>query len=182
MIRSIGLIELNSIAKGIATADAMLKAAEVQLIFSKPVCPGKFIILITGEVGAVKASVASGISGGGHFVVDHLLISNVHPDLIEAINCNTQVESLNSIGIIEFYSIAASIIAADAAAKSAQVKLIEVRLGIGIGGKSYVTLTGNVSAVKVAVNAGANAVGDTGMFINKEVIPSPRAEVFESLL
>ncbi|QAT40376.1 BMC domain-containing protein [Clostridium sp. JN-9] len=182
MIRSIGLIELSSIAKGIATADKMLKAAEVQLIFSKPVCPGKYIILITGEVGAVKSSIASGISEGGHFIVDHLLIPNVHPDLIEAINCSTEIGSVNSVGIIEFYSIAASIIAADAAAKAAQVKLIEVRLGIGIGGKSYVTLTGNVSAVKVAVEAGANAAGDTGMFINKEVIPSPRPEVFQSLL
>ena len=182
MIRSIALIELNSIARGIGTADAMLKAAEVRLLFSKPVCPGKFIILVAGEVGAINAAQRSGIEYGGQFVVDHVLIANIHPDVIEAINCNAIIDKVNAIGIIEFFSIAASIVAADAAAKSAQVKLIEVRLGMGIGGKSYVTLTGDVSSVKTAVEVGANAVAKTGMLITKEVISSPRKEVFNNLL
>lgn len=182
MIRSIALIELNSIARGIAVADVMLKSAEVRLLFSKPVCPGKFIILVTGEVGAVKAAQRSGVDYGGQYVVDDILIANVHPDVIEAINCNATIDKVNALGIIEFFSIAGSVVAADAAAKAAQVKLIEVRLGMGIGGKSYVTLTGDVSSVKAAVEVGANAVAHTGMLLNKEVISSPRKEVFNNLL
>ena len=182
MIRSIALIELNSIARGIGTADVMLKAAEVRLLFSKPTGPGKFIILVAGEVGAVKAAQRSGVDYGGQYVVDDILISNVHPDVIEAINCNATIDKVNAIGILEFFSIAASIVAADAAAKAAQVKLIEIRLGMGIGGKSYLTLTGDVSSVKAAVEVGANAVADTGMLLNKEVISSPRKEVFNNLL
>jgi len=182
MIRSIALIELNSIARGIGTADAMLKAAEVRLLFSKPICPGKFIILVAGEVGAVNAAQRAGTDYGGQYVVDHILIPNIHPDVINAINCNVTIDKVNAIGIIEFFSIAASILAADAAAKSAQVKLIEVRLGMGIGGKSYLTLTGDVSSVKTAVEVGANAVAQTGMLLTSEVIASPRKEVFNNLL
>jgi microcompartment protein CcmL/EutN len=182
MIRSIALIELNSIAREIGTADIMLKSAEVRLLFSKPVCCGKFIILVTGEVAAVKMAQESGVNYGGQYVVDNILIANVHPDVIKAINCNGTIEKVNAIGILEFFSIAASVIAADAAAKSAQVKLIEVRLGMGIGGKSYITLTGDVSSVKTAVQAGENAIVDTGMLLNKEVIASPRIEVFNNLL
>ncbi|MCB2352709.1 BMC domain-containing protein [Clostridium estertheticum] len=182
MIRSIALIELNSIARGIAVADVMLKSAEVRLLFSKPTCPGKFIILVAGEVGAVKAAQKSGVDYGGQYVVDDVLIANVHPDVIGAINCNATIDKVNALGILEFFSIAASIVAADAAAKAAQVKLIEIRLGMGIGGKSYITLTGDVSSVKAAVEVGANAVAQTGMLLNKEVIPSPRKEVFNNLL
>ncbi len=182
MINSIGFIELNSIARGIGTADAMVKAAEVTLMFSKPVCPGKFIIMVNGDVGAVKASIASGLDFGGQYVVDNVLLASVHPELIGAINGTPDIEKVNSLGVIEFYSIAAAVVAADAAAKAANVTLIEVRLGIGIGGKSYVTLTGDVGAVNQAVEVGANTCRDSGMFINKIVIPSPRKEVFLNLM
>ena len=66
MLKSIGMIELNSIARAVETADVMMKAAEVGLVFSKPVCPGKFIIMISGDVGAVKASIAAGLDIAGH--------------------------------------------------------------------------------------------------------------------
>lgn len=182
MIRSIALLELNSIARGIAAADVMLKAADVKLLFSKPVCCGKFIILVSGEVAAVNVAQKSGVDFGGQYVVDDILIANVHQDVISAINCNETIDKVDSLGIIEFFSIAASVVAADAAAKSAQVKLIEVRLGMGIGGKSYITLTGDVSSVKTAVEVGVNAVIHTGMVLNSEVIASPIKEVFNNLL
>ncbi len=41
----------------------------------------------------------------------------------------------HSIGVIEFFSVASAVIAADAAAKAADVKMIEVRLAMAIGGK-----------------------------------------------
>ena len=53
--------------------------------------------------------------------------------------------SLKALGILEFFSVTGAIIAADAAAKAANVSLIEIRLGTGIGGKSFVTFTGDVA-------------------------------------
>ena len=47
MIETIGFLELNSIAKGIEAADAILKAAEVDLILAKPNCPSKYHVLFT---------------------------------------------------------------------------------------------------------------------------------------
>ena len=46
-METIGFLELNSIAKGIEVADAVLKAAEVELISAKPSCPGKYHILFS---------------------------------------------------------------------------------------------------------------------------------------
>ncbi|WP_373844562.1 BMC domain-containing protein [Clostridium sp.] len=182
MVRTIGMVELNSIAKGIKTADAMVKAAEVKLLLSKTVCPGKYIILITGNVGAVTASIEAGVSIGGQHVVDKLLLPNVHEQVIPAINEATGVSQLKDLGVMEFFSISTGIVAADAAAKSADVQLIEVRMGVGVGGKSFVTLTGDVSAVKNAVEAGVNVSLETGMLVNSEVISGPSKDLLQYLL
>lgn len=40
-MEAIGFLELNSIAKGIEAADAVLKAAETRLIYAKAGCPGQ---------------------------------------------------------------------------------------------------------------------------------------------
>ena len=71
MIQTIGMLEFNSIAKGIETCDVMLKAAEVSLIRTSTVCPGKYIIIIYGDTGSVKASILAGELNGGNCVVDN---------------------------------------------------------------------------------------------------------------
>ena len=70
MFETIGFLELNSIAKGIEAADAMLKAAETELILAKAGCPGKYYILICGDVAAVKASLEAGAACAREHVVD----------------------------------------------------------------------------------------------------------------
>ena len=39
-LRTIGCVELNSIAMGMHTADEMVKSAEVELVLARPPCPG----------------------------------------------------------------------------------------------------------------------------------------------
>ncbi|SCZ04493.1 BMC domain-containing protein [Alkaliphilus peptidifermentans] len=182
MIRTIGMIELNSIAKGIETADTMIKAADVQLLKAHSVCPGKYIILICGDVAAVKAAINTGIEAGRSYVIDHLVLPSIHPQLIDAIHATNAVQEVSAIGVLEFYNIVTAIVAADAAAKAAAITLIEVRLGLSIGGKSFITLCGDVSSVQEAVEAAATIGKEKGMLVEKTVIPSPREELFEKLL
>ena len=179
MSKSIGMIELNSIAKGIETCDYMVKAAQVDLIRSSTVCPGKYMVIIAGDTGDVTASMNEGKRQGGAYIVDTLQISNVHPQLIPAISMTTQVEQRGAIGVLEFYSVAAAILAADRAAKAAQITLIEVRIGYAIGGKGFVTLTGDVGAVRAAVAAASE---EAELLVNTTVIPRPSPKLFDSLL
>lgn len=179
MRAAIGMVELNSIARGIETSDYMVKAAQVELIRSSTVCPGKYLILISGDTGDVKASMAEGVKRGGECVVDTLLLPNVHPQLIPAISMTTQPPALGAVGVLEFYSVASAITAADVAAKAANITLIEVRIGYAIGGKGYVNLTGDVGAVRAAVAAAAR---DAQLLVGTAVIPRPAQQVFDSLL
>ncbi len=179
MASAIGMVELTSIARGIETSDFMVKAAKVDLIRSSTVCPGKYIVIISGETGDVKAAMAEGTKQGGEFVVNTLVLPNVHPQLIPAISMTTQVPPGGAVGVLEFYSIASAITAADVAAKAANVTLIEVRIGYAIGGKGFVTLTGDVGAVRAAVAA---ATQEAELLVSTCVIPRPASQVFESLL
>ncbi len=179
---AIGLIEYSSIAKGIGSADAMVKAADVELVLSRTICSGKFINLVAGDVQAVKSSIADGETYAQESVIDTFIIPNVHPDVFPALTGSTGVEKLEALGIIESFSVASLIEGADAAAKAAEVKLIEIRLAMALGGKAFVTMTGLVGAVETAVAAGAEVVSRNGMLVNTVVIPSPREELLRDIL
>ncbi len=179
---SIGLIELTSIAAGFQVADAMLKAAEVEIILSRTICSGKYMVLIVGDVAAVTASVqAGGIAGRGS-IIDVFIIPQVHPAVFPAIAGTSKVEILEALGIVESFSVASLIEAADAAVKASRVQLIEIRLAMALGGKAFVTLTGEVAAVQAAVDAGAAVIAEKGLLVNKVVIPQPRKELLSEVL
>jgi microcompartment protein CcmL/EutN len=179
---SIGLIELTSIAAGFQACDAMLKTADVDLLLARSICSGKYMVMVRGDVAAVEAAVAGGVAAGSFSVIDSFVIPNLHEAVFPAIAGASKVDSLEALGIVESFSVAALIEGADAAAKSANVELIEIRLAMALGGKAFVTLTGNVAAVQSAVDAGAEMVGRKGMLVNKVVIPHPRPELLNEMI
>jgi len=181
MIRTIGFLELTSIAKGIEVSDAMLKAAQIEVYMTTPTCPGKYIILVYGDLSSVENAIRVGVRLGGEFVVEDLVIANVEEQIFPALTGTTETFEIGAVGIIECLSISSLIEAADASTKEANVKILEIRLGSGIGGKAYVTITGDVADVKAGISSGVEAIKDTGSLAYFTVIPSPH-ENFKQLL
>jgi len=179
---AIGLIESTSIAQGVAAADAMAKTANVQILVSKSICPGKYIVMIGGDVAAVRQSVDAGATLSPDVIVDSFVIPNVHPSVLPAISGGTQIDKVGAISVIETYSVAATIEATDAAVKAAQVEPIRMHLAFGIGGKSYVVLTGDVADVEAATNAGSAIASEKGFLVSKVVIPRPHRQLIDQLL
>lgn len=182
MKRAIGLLELKNITRGILAADAMLKAANVEMVMSQPLCPGKYVIMVAGDVGAVQSALRSGKAAAGEEnIVDDLLLPNMHDGVFNALSGCSEVKEIHALGVIETYSVAAAVSAADAAAKAAAVELLDVRLARGMGGKAVVTLTGDVGAVTAAVRAGSQMIEKDGFLIDKLVIASPNKELHSAL-
>ena len=179
---SIGLIELGSIAAGYEVCDAMLKTADVELLLSRSICSGKYMVLIRGDVAAVQSSVKAGSQVGHFSIIDTFVIPNVHKDVFPALAGSNHIEALEALGIIESFSVASLIEAADVAVKSANVTLIEIRLAMALGGKAFVTLTGTVADVRAAVEAGATVVAAKGLLTNKVVIARPRPELLREMV
>lgn len=182
MSNSIGLIEFSSIAAGIQSCDAMLKAANVAVVLSRSICSGKYMVMVRGDVAAVQAAVSSGKRAGHFSVIDSFVIPNLHEAVFPAIAGSNKLEALDALGILESFSVASLIEGADAAVKAANVKLLEIRLAMALGGKAFVTLTGSVADVESAIEAGARVVGGRGLLVNKVVIPHPRPELLREVI
>lgn len=181
-IRTIGCVELNSVCIGMHTADEMVKAAQVELVIARPTCPGRFLIVITGDTGSVQNSVAVGEKVAKEMLVDSFVLPNIHESVVPALTGVVQGAQINAIGLIETYTTAAGILAADAAVKAANVDLLEVRFAAGLAGKAYIIMTGEVSSVQASVDAGVRGVGLSGPVHSHVVIPSPSEEVKRHIL
>ena len=182
MSNSIGLIEFSSIAAGFQACDAMLKAAGVEVVLSRSICSGKYRVMVRGDVAAVQASVSAGKRAGNFSVIDSFVIPNLHGDVFPAIAGSNKIEAMDALGILESFSVASLIEGADAAVKAANVRLLEIRLAMALGGKAFVTLTGSVADVESAIEAGARVVGARGLLVNKVVIPHPRPELLREVI
>ena len=102
---AIGVIEFLSVARGIEATDKMLKAAEVKVLKTSTVCPGKYLTIVYGRTASVKSSMQTAIREGGEFVVDTLELHNVHPQVVPAMAQASVPENPGALGIMEFYSV-----------------------------------------------------------------------------
>lgn len=182
-MNAIGFIELTSIARGIEATDQMLKAARVDVLASHPICAGKYVTLVAGDVADVNTAVETGIRVSDHFLVDKLVLPNVHPDVYPAVSGAADVPAVDALGVIETFVCASCIVAADIVAKAAQSRLLYIRLGMGLGGKAYVSFTGDVGSVEASMRAAQVHFGqDSGVIAAHCVIPRPHARMAELVL
>ncbi|MCK9279631.1 MAG: BMC domain-containing protein [Melioribacteraceae bacterium] len=181
-MNSLGLIELTSIAAGMQAADIMLKTSQVELVLSRTICSGKYMVLIGGDVAEVQTAVDAAVNQIDFAVIDTFVIPNVHPDIFPALAGHSKIDKLEALGIIESFSVASLIEGADAAIKSSNVKIIEIRLAMALGGKAFCTLTGEVAAVTSAVESGAQLIASKGLLVNKVVIAQPRPELLSEMI
>ena len=180
--KSIGLIELSSVAAGFLVADAMLKASEIRLILSRSICSGKFMVLIGGDTAAVQCAVEAGEQAAKGCLIDSTVISNIHPDVFTALGRTQLAEPSGALGVMESFNVATLIQAADAAAKSANITLLEVRLAMALGGKAFATMTGDVASVEAAIEAGKKIISEAGTLVNAVIIARPHAELYREII
>ncbi|MDR3331449.1 MAG: BMC domain-containing protein [Synergistaceae bacterium] len=181
MRQALGMVELISIPAGIEAGDAMLKAASVELVTAQAACAGKYIVVVSGEAAAVEASVKAGRETSPVKLIDSIVIPNVDEQVPLAVNMCSDPGKIETLGVIETFSLCAAVIAADAAVKAASVRLIEVRLGRGLGGKSFITLTGDVAAVREAIKAASEIEEVKGLMSESVVIPSPHPDIVKAI-
>ncbi|PKM52048.1 MAG: propanediol utilization protein [Firmicutes bacterium HGW-Firmicutes-7] len=181
MKNSIGLLEFKSIAKGIEVTDEVLKSSNVELIAANPICPGKYISILSGDVGAINNAVEIGKKLGGVFQIEALVISNIHPDIFPALTGTSEVNSINCLGIIETMSCLSSIMVADTAIKASNIRIIEIRIARGLGGKGFTIISGEVSSVKKAIQAVEEKYISTGEILCASTIANPEKELIKRI-
>ena len=179
---ALALIEFSSIAVGIQAGDAMVKKAPIASIKAGTVQPGKYLVLITGEVADVEESLQAGIEWGAETVMDTVFLPQVHAAVVQAISGERVGGRGVALGVIETDDVAATIQAADAGVKGAEVTLREIRLADGLGGKAFCLFQGEVQDVEAAVEIGIDFLPDPGVLVNLVVIPQLHEEMGDNLL
>ncbi len=170
---AIGVIELRSIARGYVTLDAANKRAVVLMLRAEPISPGKYWMAFHGGEAEVEESLNAAIDAAGDSRIDHTLLPSAHPALLLAVaSGSVQRPELASVGALELGSISATVRAADAALKAAEVTLVDLHLARGIGGKGYLVVSGVLADVEAAISAGADEAGASWL-VGREVIANP---------
>lgn len=182
---ALGILELGLVARGVVVADQVLKRAEVELVASRPVSGGNHLVILSGEVDVMEEAMAAGREAGGDRLADQLMLPYLHPPvwplLGEPVH-PTEWEGgpVGAVAIVETRTVCAAVEAADAAGKAALVALRDMRLAMGIAGKAFFTMTGELYDVEAAADAARAAARDRLLHI--ELIAQPAPELLGRLI
>lgn len=94
MNKAIGMVEYKTVSTGIKAADLIVKTADVQLIQAQTVCPGKFIILFSGDLSAVRVCVDAAEKEYAEGLIDRFVLGNPHESIFKALTCTAEIETL----------------------------------------------------------------------------------------
>lgn len=181
MYKSIGVIELKSVPKGVEAADAALKSAGIDMVSAHPSCPGKYEIILTGSISNVTAAVSHVTSRFEGHVIDSSVMGRIDEQVIKALFGTNAGERCGALGLIETFSAASAIKAADIAVKTARVAIYDLRVSRGMGGKGVVMLTGEIGDVSAAVEAGVKYAKSVATLSSSAVIAAPHEDLWRQM-
>ena len=205
-MKALGMIEVYSFTTAVCVADLCAKTADVKVIAfdrNRPIsadvpAPLVMEVKIEGDTSAVQSAIAAGKAYAekeGKYIVSHVI---AHPDdkaqpMAYLLDINRDKfnkklgktapeanldKSYGSIGIVEVQGLVAAISGLDEMLKAAEVRVIHTEKRLG-GRLVTFIVTGNVAAVKAAVEAGCTTSRKLGDVYGCEVIARPHAEVMK---
>jgi len=177
---AIGLFEFDSVAAGIAAADAMVKRAPIGDLVTGSVQPGRYLVLVAGDVASVEEAMEAGRETSAGSLIAEIVLHDVHQGVAAALRGERIPGPVEALGVIETGSVAPLLAAADAGLKGAAVDLLEVNVADGLGGKAYLLFGGAVSDVEAAVSIGTSRV-DVSELVGAVVIPQLHEELGDNL-
>jgi microcompartment protein CcmL/EutN len=181
---AIGIIELASIYKGYEVQDAVLKSANIEKMIARSICSGKYLIIVRGQVADVESCLSTASETGGFAIVSATLIPNVDKRIFPAISGVTTLDSrpVDGLLVIETFSVASAIKAADYAVKEADIDILRIHLAMAIGGKGFVAITGNIDALRSAVPPAIEYIKEEGMLAGYSLIHNPHEDLLRELI
>lgn len=206
-MNALGLVEVFSFTTAVCVADIAAKTADVKIIAfdrNRPLSPDApapliMVVKMEGSVSAVKSAVEASVEyakSEGKYVTSHVIanpgtdvekmayLMDINKDKFNKklpksfLGKDTTVGVASDIGLLEVQGLVASIEGLDAMLKAADVRLIHTEKRLG-GRLCTLVITGSVSSVKAAIEAGEAHASRLGHVYGKAVIPRPHDEVIK---
>ena len=172
-----GLVELTSLADGYRTLDAMVKMAPVTVLKAEIINPGRFLIIVSGDLASVESVMDAALAAAGTNCHDHALLRNLHDSVLPSLEQPRKPEKWDALGLLETTSIVAAVEAADHAVKIADVEIVEITAGQEAGGKGLLRLNGLVGDINYAMKTIAARAEEKGRLLRKVIIPNPHNDI-----
>lgn len=182
MSKSIGAIEFKSIAKGIEVSNEIIKKSLVEVLYFKSICPGKFLIIVSGETSYVNECIDYGIEIGDKYIIDSFVINAVSTEIIDGLkNRYKKLEHINSVGVVETNKVCAGIKMLDKTLKSGDVSLVKLQLSFAIAGKLVYIVSGDLSSLEYSLEESKSVVKEKDI-IYMTTIPSIDEKLIKNLI
>ena len=184
MNNAIGIIELSCIHKGFEVQDRMIKTAQVETLLARTICSGKYLILVRGQLADVEASVEAAKETAQYGLVNATVIPNIDDRVFPAISGTTVFsgDPVDGMLVVETFSVAACIKAADFAVKAAEITLLRIHVAMAVGGKGFFICTGNIDALKSAQEPALDFLKQEGSLVGCSLITQPDAQMLKDLI
>jgi len=184
-----GFFEVQSVTAAITALDNMCKCANVEFAAWEKKLGGRLVtVIIKGNVSDVKHAIETAELKSFIKPACTVVMPNPHPEIVKLVKKSNISKTANkakpkeeknmaqeALGMIETRGLLASIEAADAMLKAANVTLVGTeKIGSGL---VSVMVRGDVGAVNAAVEAGSNSAAKLGELVATHVIPRPHSDV-----
>ena len=177
------MVEYTTVSAGLRAADTIAKTAAVRLLRAQIICPGKYVLLFSGELGAVKAVLDAAREKHADKLADSFLLGSPHAAVLAALDGVPAPDIPHgALGSVEVATAAAAVVAADTAVKAAGVRIVELRLEREVANKAYVLFTGTVAEVTEAAAHASKGARDAGMYLDSAILANPDEKLWKTLL
>ena len=176
---ALALLEVGSIARGLVLTDTLVKRAEVEVLRAHPIDPGKYLIVFAGPVADVEEALGAAEAAARGAIIARLLLPTPHDRLALALRANHTLPAIDALGIFEAHTLVGAVLGLDKALKVAEVAVVELRLGAGLGGKGYFLVSGDLYDVEAAMEGASALVGNDAVV---EIIARPHADFLKGAL
>ena len=184
-VGALGILETTGYASSVGGSDAMVKAADVELVRLVIASGGRVDALVKGALDAVQAAVEAGVEGAREAgeLNASCVVSRPSSEIMACFggsDVRNAVGLNQAMGLIETRSTVALVKAVDQMLKSADVEH-EGRYKVGYFLTASV-VRGDVGAVRAALNVGAREAERYGELVSAHLIPHPFRALEERLI
>lgn len=179
---ALGLLEINSIARGYKVVDALVKKSPVLLLEANVVEPGKFLVLFSASVAEVEEAFKEAMEVAGDSCIDHLFLPLVHASILSGLAGDIALDDPDTVGIVEGKVVSSTLRACDRALKDADVTLAGLRIAPGLGGKAYFVVHGQQHDVEASLERAHSVLSETDQLMRIECIAAPHPDFLEMVL
>ena len=174
---ALAMLDVVDIPHGLAALDALAKEAEVRVVAAGTVQAGEYLLLFGGEVEPTERSFLRAVERAGGALRDRVLLPWAEERILPALRDGARRWPCpgDTLGVIQTAAPPTLLRCVDAALKGAEVDLVELRVGDGLGGRAVASLWGELYDVQAALELAELAAG-RGLAEGYSALAIPRAD------